>query len=97
MIDPIDLNDPQTLEAETFKFDNPLKRIENPDPLYRTRNAAQYLGVSPGTVTNWRLRNCGPAWLNLGVGKYGAVRYRRSALEAFIQAGQMRSDEVVKP
>jgi hypothetical protein len=73
----LDLNDPQTLEGD------------NPNPLYRTRQAAQYLGVSPGTLTNWRLRNCGPAHIKLGSGKYCAVRYRQSALENFIQAGEI--------
>ena len=72
----VDLNDPRTLEGD------------NPNPLYRTRQAAQYLGVSPGTLTNWRLRNCGPAHIKLGSGKYCAVRYRQSALEDFIQAGE---------
>jgi predicted DNA-binding transcriptional regulator AlpA len=80
----VELNDPQTLEGD------------NPNPLYRTRQAAQYLGVSPGTLTNWRLRNCGPAHIKLGSGKYCAVRYRQSALEEFIQAGEMSRGSGVK-
>lgn len=95
MNDKATLRHPSTLDAETFDFKGPLKRIQNPDPLYQTRQAAQYLGVTTGTVTNWRLRGCGPAWLKLGTGKYAAVRYRQSALEAFIQAGELADDTAV--
>jgi hypothetical protein len=53
------------------------------DPAFDTRRAAGYLGVSPTTLEIWR-----------STGRYGlpfekigrAVRYRQSALDAFIAA-----------
>ena len=37
-----------------------------------THDAARYLGLSPGTLTNWRSANRGPSYVKVG----GRVRYR---------------------
>lgn len=48
--------------------------------LFRTSEAAKYLGVSKSTLEAWRVRGGGPVFL-----KYGnkAVRYRQPDLDAF--------------
>ena len=52
-----------------------------------TRQAAQALGIKPGTLEVWRVRGDGPAYLKIG----RAVRYRRDDIEAFILAGRRAS------
>jgi excisionase family DNA binding protein len=47
------------------------------------RQAAAFLGVSPGTLANWRSQGTvGVPYLRLG----RAVRYRRSDLERYLSA-----------
>jgi len=48
----------------------------------RTKEAATVLGVKETTLEAWRCRGGGPAFLKLG----GAVRYRESDLEAFMES-----------
>lgn len=54
--------------------------------LFRTTEAAKYLGLAKSTLEAWRVRGGGPAFL-----KYGnkAVRYRQADLDAF-QEGSLR-------
>ena len=52
--------------------------------------AAAMLGLSPGTLANWRVQGKGPAHIKLSPGKRGAVRYMRSDIEAWLANG-MRS------
>jgi predicted DNA-binding transcriptional regulator AlpA len=55
------------------------------DPLLTQEQAAQILGVAPGTLEVWRSTKRVPlAYIKLGK---RAVRYRRSAIEAFLTAG----------
>jgi excisionase family DNA binding protein len=52
-------------------------------PQMNSDEAAQYLGVSPATLATWRCRKNYP----LNYVKIGAlVRYRRSDLDAFLEA-----------
>jgi len=53
-------------------------------PLLNTREAADVLGVAPGTLEDWRARGTGqgPKWLKVG----HAVRYRLQELEEWIEA-----------
>lgn len=60
------------------------KEIEIP---MTTRQAAQALGIRPGTLEVWRVRGDGPAFLKIG----RAVRYRREDIEAFMLAGRRAS------
>ena len=55
-----------------------------PDELLSVPEVAALLGLSRVTLANWRCTGKGPRWVKLG-GR--AVRYRRSDLEHFIQAG----------
>lgn len=55
-----------------------------------TREAAEVLGMHPGTLANWRSRRIGPPWLKLGK----SIRYRRCELEAWCQHQHSMSKEV---
>ena len=66
----------------------PSNPADNPDPLYPSVRAALYLGVCTRTLIKWRVSNGGPANIKLHTGK-GSVRYRKSALDAFIEAGEI--------
>ena len=57
---------------------------KTPTVLLTTKQAAEYLGISPATLNTWRCtkRNIVP-YVKLG-GKY--VRYRQADLEAYINA-----------
>jgi excisionase family DNA binding protein len=52
-----------------------------------TKQAAQALGIKPGTLEIWRVRGDGPAFMKIG----RAVRYRRDDIEAFMTAGRRAS------
>lgn len=52
------------------------------DGLLSTERAAEFLGLHPGTLRNWRSENFGPAWVRIGRG--ARVGYRREDLDAFI-------------
>ena len=56
--------------------------VGSDDPLMNAEGAAKYLGVSPGTLHNWRSAKKGPDWIRLG----GAVRYRKSGLDRYCEA-----------
>ena len=52
------------------------------DPVYRLRQAADYLGVTEQTMRQWRLRGQGPQATRIGPRLVG---FRRSELEKFLQ------------
>ena len=52
------------------------------DPLVSTQEFARLTGIKPRTIERWRLLGQGPAYIHVG-GKL--VRYRISAIEAFLQ------------
>jgi excisionase family DNA binding protein len=54
------------------------------DPWLSTKQAAKYLNCHPSTLEKMRCRGEGPAYRKLG-GK--AVRYRKSSLDLFMEAG----------
>lgn len=58
--------------------------MQGEDKLLNTKEAAALLGLSPQTLEKWRSMGVGPAYLKLG---NKAVRYRHSALLAFIERG----------
>ncbi|MFE1024981.1 helix-turn-helix transcriptional regulator [Streptomyces sp. NPDC058818] len=43
-------------------------------------------GISPQTLANHRWRGTGPAYVKISPSKYGRVRYRRSAIEQWLDA-----------
>ena len=62
------------------------------DPILDEEAAGVYLGgssrpVSARTLQRWRLEAAGPVWIKLG----RLVRYRKSALDAFLVAGTRSS------
>jgi hypothetical protein len=58
----------------------PLTAI-NSDPNFNTRNAAEILGVTEGTMKKWRQRHHGPDYIQYGPD--GTVRYSLSSLLRF--------------
>lgn len=48
--------------------------------------AAQYLQVSPGTLSRWAAERRGPPFIKLADGAGGAVRYAVDGLEEFVSA-----------
>ena len=57
---------------------------EKNDSVLRASQAAEYLGLKPRTLANWRSLRTGPAFIKIG---NHAVGYRKSALEEFLQNG----------
>jgi predicted DNA-binding transcriptional regulator AlpA len=53
------------------------------DEFLNTGAAAQYLGISPITMSIWRCEDRGPEYDRIG-GR--SIRYRRSALDAFVKS-----------
>ena len=56
----------------------------NDDALLNTKEAAKYLNLQPCTLEKWRSQKRGPKAIRLGT---KAIRYRKSALDTFIQGG----------
>lgn len=48
--------------------------------------AAEYLGVSPGTLSRWAADRSGPAFIKLHEGEAGSVRYPSDLLAEFIES-----------
>ena len=59
-------------------------RVGN-DPWMTTKQAAKHLSCHPNTLEKMRCRGEGPAYSKLGA---KSVRYRKSALDAFMNGGQ---------
>ena len=60
----------------------PPPKPKQPDRLVPAKEAAEYLGVAPGTLTQWRYKGFGgPPWVKVG----RVVRYRMTDLEAWIE------------
>lgn len=53
---------------------------EDSSDLLDQDGAADYLGVQPSTLERWRFVGAGPKFVKVG----RLVRYRRSALEAYL-------------
>jgi len=57
------------------------------EPLLNTDQAAGHLGVAPITLRKWRIYGGGPRFVRVG----RSVRYRPSALEAYIAGREFDS------
>jgi hypothetical protein len=61
------------------------------DLLFDGEGAGRYLGgekpLSPRTLERWRLEGTGPRYVRVG----GRVRYKKSALDDFLRAGERSS------
>ena len=51
-----------------------------------TEEAAQYLGLSPATLETWRSLGGGPPYIPLGRKKRGWIRYRKAALDEWLES-----------
>jgi predicted site-specific integrase-resolvase len=59
------------------------------DRLLKPAEAAESLGVSISTLSNWRVQGIGPAWVKTAgrINKRGGrVCYRESALQAYLDS-----------
>ena len=59
------------------------------DPLWRTTEAAAYIGRPVGTLRQWRHKGIGPPCFKVE----GLIMYRKSAVEAWL-AAQESADRV---
>jgi excisionase family DNA binding protein len=57
------------------------------DPMLTPTEAGQLMGISISTLYRLRRSGSGPAWLRLG----GKVRYRTSAIQAYLDAAEAAS------
>jgi transposase len=57
---------------------------------YRNREAAEYLGVSPNTLNNWRVQGKSPKYSKAS-GKNGMIFYTLDSLVSWLEAGQRTS------
>ncbi len=62
--------------------------LENSKCLLTERNTALHISVSQKTLQNWRLQGKGPKFIRLS---RGAVRYRLSDLEEWIESNCFQS------
>jgi len=60
----------------------------NTGQLMNQDQAASYLGLSPRTLEQWRLKGGGPAFVRMS---QRCVRYRQVALDAWLQAREVTS------
>lgn len=55
--------------------------------LLTTEQAAEFLGLQPCTLADWRWQRKGPPWIPLS---RGCVRYDQAALEDWLRAKMVR-------
>ena len=58
---------------------------------YSPKEAAEYLGLSPLTLANWRSRGLGPVFVKLGDGQTDRIIYRRRDLEIWRKGREART------
>jgi hypothetical protein len=56
------------------------------DELLSPKQVHDEYGFSPQTLANWRWMGTGPAYIKTTPAKSGRIRYRRSAIEGFLDA-----------
>lgn len=73
------------LHTTVFKV-NTLEGITVSDEFLTPKQVHADYGISPQTLANWRWMNLGPAYIKQTPGKGGRIKYRRSAIEAWLDA-----------
>ncbi|MGW5530256.1 helix-turn-helix transcriptional regulator [Streptomyces xanthochromogenes] len=56
------------------------------DQLLTPRQVQDEYGFSPGTLANWRWMAIGPSYIKQSPGRGGRIKYKRSAIEAWLNA-----------
>lgn len=56
------------------------------DELLNPKQVKARYGFSPQTLANWRWMGTGPAYIKTSPGRSGRIRYKRSAIEAWLNA-----------
>jgi len=59
--------------------------------LLTSAKTATLLGIKPNTLEIWRTKGHGPAFLKLGITPQAPVRYRKSAVVAWLEQRQYAS------
>ena len=59
--------------------------------LLDTKAAAPRIGVSPGTLENWRVHGVGPKFIKTSSGRRGKVLYDPADIEAWKEANRFQS------
>lgn len=72
----------RTAHARKPKPHGGRRKTDLPDPMGRTQ-AAQYLGISAGTLANWASQGVGPRFRTVG----RKTRYARRDLDAWLGGG----------
>lgn len=54
------------------------------DQIMTAKDVADEFGIAAQTLANWRWKRTGPKFIKTSPGKGGAVKYRRSAIEAWL-------------
>jgi predicted DNA-binding transcriptional regulator AlpA len=61
------------------------------DELLSPKEVHTDYGFSPQTLANWRWTNTGPDYIKTSPGRGGRIKYRRSAIEQWLQAQTVRT------
>lgn len=61
------------------------------DPLYDTKQAAEFYGLAENTLAKWRCNGGGPRFVRVGPSGR-AIRYRKSDLDAFLRSAASTSE-----
>lgn len=61
--------------------------MDAPDPLLTPEQVSAWVQLNTQTLANMRWRGVGPAYIKLGADSRSPVRYRRSAVEQWLNAG----------
>lgn len=54
------------------------------DQLLSPRQVGELYGFTAGTLANWRWTGTGPDYIKTSPGKGGRIRYKRSAIETWL-------------
>lgn len=83
----LDSGQPPTIASSTAQ---PRTMDQSIEKLLDDRDVAEVLKVSPETPSDWRKSGLGPAYVRIGP---RLVRYKRSDVQAFIDAGHQPAAE----
>lgn len=61
------------------------------DGLLNPKEVHAEYGFSPQTLANWRWTGTGPDYIKTSPGRGGRIKYRRSAIEQWLQAQTVRT------